>query len=192
MRSPRVTVTVAWSYAFDGSDPRHFPARQIGNRPFLKGDVALLKVGAEHTIPLPISLAEVSIGVPIDSVGFPGLVDDVTDADKVNPSFKDGEISSKKTIEQGLQDVYEVSAAIAPGMSGGPTVDQQGRVNGLEVADLGSFQRHIRQRPAGRRFAAAPGRPRDPNRRHDDHGRGPRSRRSSRRDPDAGREVGSP
>jgi pSer/pThr/pTyr-binding forkhead associated (FHA) protein/S1-C subfamily serine protease len=131
IRNQQLTPTVVWSYAADGSDPKHLPARQLGNRAFLKGDVALLKVDADHTIPLPISTAPVSVGTHIDSVGFPGLVDNVTDADRVNPSFKDGEISSKKTIEQGLQDVYEVSAAIAHGMSGGPTVDSQGQVIGV-------------------------------------------------------------
>ena len=131
VRKQQLTPTVVWSFAADGSDPKHLPARQLGNRAFLKGDVALLKVDTDHTIPLPISTAPVSVGTHIDSVGFPGLVDNVTDADKVNPSFKDGEISSKKTIEQGLQDVYEVSAAIAGGMSGGPTVDTDGRVIGV-------------------------------------------------------------
>jgi serine protease Do len=131
VRKPHLDSTVVWSFAADGSDPKHLPARQLGNRAFLKGDVALLKIDADHTIPLPISTAAVSIGTHIDSVGFPGLVDNVTDADKVNPSFKDGEISSKKTIEQGLQDVYEVSAAIAGGMSGGPTVDSDGQVIGV-------------------------------------------------------------
>jgi pSer/pThr/pTyr-binding forkhead associated (FHA) protein/S1-C subfamily serine protease len=131
IRKQQLTPTVVWSYAADGSDPRHLPARQLGNRAFLKGDVALLKVDTDHTIPLPISTAPLSVGTHIDSVGFPGLVDNVTDADKVNPSFKDGEISSKKTIEQGLQEVYEVSAAIGHGMSGGPTVDAQGRVIGV-------------------------------------------------------------
>jgi serine protease Do len=131
VRRPELTTTVIWSYAADGSDPKHLPARQLGNRPFLKGDVALLKIGADHTIPLPIAAGPVDIGMSVDSVGFPASVDDVTDADKVNPSFKDGEISSKKTIEGGLQDVYEVSSAISPGMSGGPTVDQEGRVIGV-------------------------------------------------------------
>lgn len=131
IRKQQLTPTVVWSYAADGSDPRHLPARQLGNRAFLKGDVALLKVDTDHTIPLPISTAPLSVGTHVDSVGFPGLVDNVTDADKVNPSFKDGEISSKKTIEQGLQEVYEVSAAIAHGMSGGPTVDTQGQVIGV-------------------------------------------------------------
>jgi serine protease Do len=131
VRNPELTTTVVWSYAADGSDPKHLPARQLGNRPFLKGDVALLKIGAAHTIPLPVSSDPVEIGMSVNSVGFPASVDDVTDADKVNPSFKDGEISSKKTIQSGLQDVYEVSSAISPGMSGGPTVNVDGEVIGV-------------------------------------------------------------
>jgi serine protease Do len=131
VRKPQLTATVIWSYEADGSDIRHLPARQIGNRAYLKGDVALLKINADHTIPLQLSKRSVFINQPIDSVGFPALVDNAVDADKVNPSFKDGEISSKKTIAEGLVEVYEVSSAIAGGMSGGPTVDDQGRVVGV-------------------------------------------------------------
>jgi serine protease Do len=131
VRKPQSTVTVVWSRAADGSNPVNLPARQIGTRQFLQGDVALLKLETQNTIPLELATNDVQIGTPIVAVGFPGEVDDVTDADKVNPSFKDGTISSKKTIAGGLRGVYEVSAAIAGGMSGGPTVDDEGRVVGI-------------------------------------------------------------
>jgi serine protease Do len=131
LRQPQATVTVVWSYAADGSNVRGLPARQVGNRPLEKGDVALLKIDAQNTIPLPIFRGDVKVGAPVVAVGFPGIVDDAVDADKVNPSFNDGNISAKKTIYNGLWPIYEVSAPMTHGMSGGPTVDTQGQVLGF-------------------------------------------------------------
>lgn len=64
------------------------------------------------------------------SVGYPASVDLVTDL-TFTPSFKDGSISSKKTVEGGLLPVYEISAAVSAGMSGGPTVNLNGEVVGI-------------------------------------------------------------
>jgi pSer/pThr/pTyr-binding forkhead associated (FHA) protein len=131
LREPQPTVTVVWSYAADGSNVRGLPARQVGNRALEKGDVALLKIDAQNTIPLPIFKGDVNVGAPVVAVGFPGIVDDAVDADKVNPSFNDGNISSKKTIHNGLWPIYEVSAPMTHGMSGGPTVNTEGQVLGF-------------------------------------------------------------
>jgi serine protease Do len=64
------------------------------------------------------------------AVGYPASSDMATDA-SMTATFKDGRISSKKTREGGLLPVYEVSAAMSPGMSGGPTVTIDGEVVGL-------------------------------------------------------------
>jgi hypothetical protein len=74
--------------------------------------------------------ANLDIGTAILSVGFPGSSDDVTDA-TLTPTYKDGKINSKKTREDGLIPVYEVSAAMSGGMSGGPTVTLDGKVVGI-------------------------------------------------------------
>lgn len=107
------------------------PARLLGFQPSTRGDVALLKVEAENVPVLKLApKADVNIGTKVVSVGYPGSVDYVTDA-TFDPSFKEGSISSEKTTGGGLVNVYEVSAAVSGGMSGGPTVDLQGRVVGV-------------------------------------------------------------
>jgi hypothetical protein len=93
--------------------------------------VALLKV--EQTNLPTIQLAtdgDVAIGTSVLSVGYPASSDAVTDA-TLEPTFKDGRISSRRTRENGLLPVYEISAALTGGMSGGPTVNLDGDVIGV-------------------------------------------------------------
>ncbi|HWG98270.1 MAG TPA: trypsin-like peptidase domain-containing protein [Pilimelia sp.] len=105
------------------------PARVVDFRKLSEGDVALLKV---ETSDLPaVELAtgtDVEIGTRVLSIGYPGSTDQVTDA-SFEPTNKDGQISAKKS--SGGVPVYETSAALSGGMSGGPTVDLQGRVVGV-------------------------------------------------------------
>jgi len=112
-----------------GGKPQVLPARLVDIRPFTQGDVALLKV---ETTDLPtVELAgdaDVQIGTPLLSIGYPASADAVTDP-SLEPSNKDGQVSAKKTV--GSVPVYETSAALTPGMSGGPTVDLEGRVLGI-------------------------------------------------------------
>ena len=110
---------------------RPLPARVLGLRAFDRGDVALGKIEAENAPTLELAPADtINVGSSVVSVGYPGKVDVVTDQ-TFAPSFKDGAISSKKTRGGGVRTVYEVSAAVAGGMSGGPTVDLEGRVVGV-------------------------------------------------------------
>ena len=112
-----------------GGKPQVLPARLVDIRPFTQGDVALLKV---ETTDLPsVELAtdaDVQVGTPLLSIGYPASADAVTDP-SLEPSNKDGQVSAKKTV--GSVPVYETSAALTPGMSGGPTVDLEGRVLGI-------------------------------------------------------------
>jgi serine protease Do len=112
-----------------GGKRQVLPARLVDIRPFTQGDVALLKV---ETTDLPtVELAgdaDVQIGTPLLSIGYPASADAVTDP-SLEPSNKDGQVSAKKTV--GSVPVYETSAALTPGMSGGPTVDLEGRVLGI-------------------------------------------------------------
>ncbi|MGQ0669393.1 MAG: trypsin-like peptidase domain-containing protein [Actinomycetota bacterium] len=108
-----------------------FPARVVDYQDIMDGDVALLKI--EETDLPSVTLApseEIQIGTDVLSVGYPGSSDDVTDA-TYEPTFKDGQINSKKTREGGLLPVYEMSAALSGGMSGGPTVNLTGEVIGV-------------------------------------------------------------
>jgi pSer/pThr/pTyr-binding forkhead associated (FHA) protein len=112
--------------------PQTLPARLLGSRAFDKGDVALVKVEKQGVPALELAPeSDVAVGTEVTSVGFPASVDAVTDADSFNPSFKDGTVSSLKTIGGGLVNVYEISSAVSGGMSGGPTVDDEGRVIGV-------------------------------------------------------------
>ena len=107
------------------------PARVLAVRGFDEGDVALLKIEAENAPVLELrGDAGVDIGTEVVTVGYPGSVDLVTDQ-TFDPSFKEGSISSEKTRDGGLVRAFEVSAAVAGGMSGGPTVDLSGRVIGV-------------------------------------------------------------
>jgi serine protease Do len=112
---------------FQGS----WPARVVEVKPLNQGDVALLKVEASN---LPtVQLAEqtaITIGTPVLAVGYPASSDMVTDQ-TLDPSYKDGKVSSEKTRDGGLLPVYEISAAVSAGMSGGPTVDTEARVIGV-------------------------------------------------------------
>jgi serine protease Do len=94
------------------------------------GDVALLKMLNVQDVPALKVVADAQVETLEDvwSVGYPAKVDYVVD-DTFEPSFKDGSISSKKTRFD--IPVYELSSAIAGGMSGGPTVDAEGNVIGV-------------------------------------------------------------
>jgi len=71
-----------------------------------------------------------SFGDEVLSVGFPASVDSLTDIN-FDASLKDGKISSEHTIGGGLVPVFEISAAVSAGMSGGPTINLDGEVIGV-------------------------------------------------------------
>lgn len=131
-RRPDRSVEAAYGVGLSGlPSGRSLPARVLGLRKFEKGDVALVKVEAEDVPVLELAPeADVEVGTAVVSVGYPASVDYVADP-TFDPSFKDGSVSSKKTIGDGLVEVYEISAAVSNGMSGGPTVDLRGKVIGV-------------------------------------------------------------
>jgi hypothetical protein len=105
------------------------PARVLDVRPFAEGDVALLKIEAAHLPALElVTAADIAVGTSVLSGGFPASVGEVV-GPNAQPSIKDGEISGRQSVDSGP--VYEISAALTPGMSGGPTVDLAGRVLGV-------------------------------------------------------------
>jgi serine protease Do len=108
-----------------------FAARLVDHAPWSQGDVALLKI-EEGDLPtlLVADSSDIAIGTPVLSVGYPGSTDQVTDR-SLEPTFKDGQINAEKTRQGGLLPVYEMSAALSGGMSGGPTVNMSGEVVGV-------------------------------------------------------------
>ena len=138
-KGPDRLVQAAWGVSAGGLQTgKSYTARVVKFQPFDKGDGAIIKVEATE---LPaITVADDSpldIGTEIVSVGYPASVDLVTDS-SFSPSFKDGTVSSSKTIQGGLLTVYEISAAVSGGMSGGPTVDLDGNVVGFNSFGIDS------------------------------------------------------
>jgi S1-C subfamily serine protease len=132
VREPEREVYAAYGVAASGlGTGKALPALVQGIRASDKGDAALLKINARDLTPLQLAPdQDLSVGTEVVSIGYPASVDLVAD-ETFDPSFKEGTISSKKTIEGGLLQTYEISAAVSGGMSGGPTVDLQGRVIGM-------------------------------------------------------------
>jgi serine protease Do len=105
------------------------PANVVDFQPIKKGDVALIKV-EKHNMPSSElgTEAKVDIGTPILAVGFAESTTRVTGR-SLDPTNKSGKVSKKSTMGTVLE--YEIDAAITEGMSGGPAVELDGRVVGL-------------------------------------------------------------
>ncbi len=130
-RGPERSVTTAWSQSAGGVETgKALPARVVKWQRFDQGDGALLKVEADNLNALPLADDDIEIGTEVVAVGYPGSVDLVADQ-TFTPSYKDGSVSSTKTVSNGLLRVYEISAAVSGGMSGGPTVNLDGEVVGF-------------------------------------------------------------
>jgi serine protease Do len=105
-----------------------FPARVMDLTPVSGGDTALLKVDQDSMPAIALAAGEVSVGTQILAIGYPGSADAISDQ-TLEPSSKDGTISNLRT-DNGLP-VYETSAAMTGGMSGGPVVNMEGEGIGL-------------------------------------------------------------
>ncbi|WP_433506452.1 trypsin-like peptidase domain-containing protein [Pseudonocardia halophobica] len=123
------------------------PARLVDFRPPAQGDVALLKIESSDLPSVQLGTdTDAAIGTPVLSIGYPAAADAVTDT-TLEPSNKDGQISTKRTM--GSVPYYETSASLSPGMSGGPTVDMDGDVLGINSAHLPNDQAFNFIAPAG-------------------------------------------
>ena len=130
---PGYETSIYGEYSLDGEKTfdEALPARILDLRPTDQGDVAVIKVEATNTPALELaSDDELSVGTPVVAIGHAGKVDDMTDRTH-NASVKEGTVSSKRTVGGRLYSVYEISASLTQGMSGGPTVDTEGRVVGI-------------------------------------------------------------
>jgi pSer/pThr/pTyr-binding forkhead associated (FHA) protein/S1-C subfamily serine protease len=94
------------------------------------GDVALVKVAAQNLPALQLATdSDVQPGIPSVSVGFRGSASKA--ASGLGSSFAQGTIGEPRNTDGGLNRAFDVKAAISPAMSGGPTVDFDGRVLGV-------------------------------------------------------------
>lgn len=92
-----------------------------------KEDVAVLKLekAPDHLEPLPVAEASPSAGDKVFAIGSPGLGKEI-----LEQSISEGLVSSKS---RKIDDVpyLQHSAAVNPGNSGGPLMDEFGRVAGI-------------------------------------------------------------
>lgn len=112
------------------SDGRRRNADVIGTDPGT--DLALLKVDADHLIPIRWGDSEaVGIGSPVWAIGSPfGL----------NSTVTFGVLSGKHRVvraDDQYQDFMQSDVAVNPGNSGGPLVDAAGSLIGINTAIIG-------------------------------------------------------
>jgi serine protease Do len=129
---PVFTVTVQRAQA-DGSAPSApMPAQIVDFKPLTEGDVALLKVNATNLPSIEVAPSTgVNPGTPIISVGYPGVVDDAVVAPNLSPTWKDGAVSRMLSLPGSGVPTTEITAEMGGGMSGGPTVNHEGQVIGI-------------------------------------------------------------
>jgi S1-C subfamily serine protease len=95
-------------------------------------DVAVIKVEIKNAPVLKLANSEpVQIQDKIVAVGYPGINPDILD----NQSFAEatitsGEISAKKRLADGSP-VFQISASVTHGNSGGPVLNEKGEVIGI-------------------------------------------------------------
>ena len=102
------------------------------------GDVALLHLPNMNKETPGLVLAEKApeVGAEVTSIGFPGDIQDITDPSQIaRASFKTGTVSSSQVTPTGVVQI-EVSSTLAGGMSGGPTVNKDGQVVGVNSNGL--------------------------------------------------------
>jgi tetratricopeptide (TPR) repeat protein len=126
-RGPEIGLAV--TYGTGTKVAGKLAANVVDFRPLGKGDVALLKVD-KHNLPSSelATDADVSIGTSVLAVGFSQSTENVT-GPTLDPTNKSGKVSKKSTMGSAAE--YEIDAAVSEGMSGGPTVDLNGKVIGI-------------------------------------------------------------
>ncbi|WP_232663163.1 S1 family peptidase [Pseudonocardia sp. TRM90224] len=124
----RVTVEL-------GRSSPSVPAEVVEVVPIRAGDVALLKIDQPGLPVLELGTDDdVRPGVPVLSLGYPGISEPDPTVVAPEPTITDGQISARRTVQG--QPFYESTAMLFRGMSGGPTITLEGRVVGI-----GSFLR---------------------------------------------------
>lgn len=149
------TADLLWEYALanwevegqaNGSDPDRFvdvylteesgdmsrdpiEARVREELPLQEGDFSLLEINTSETLtPLPIADGNPGIGTEVVSIGFPGSVDQIVDAN-ASPSFMTGSVTGSQTLD--VVPFTQIDSSMSGGMSGGPTVNLDGEVLGV-------------------------------------------------------------
>jgi len=105
------------------------PARVISSDEGL--DIALLKIKETGLTAIPlVSSSAVKTGEKVFTIGFPNI-----GVQGFEPKYTEGVISSLTGVQNNPR-FFQISVAVQPGNSGGPLVDEKGRVIGIVNAKL--------------------------------------------------------
>jgi serine protease Do len=128
--SPDLSVTVyPTAFAASVDNATALPARVLSDEPFSQGDVALLQVNPPSPLPaLEAAPQNPADGSNLITTGYPASVTSAVDLSNLQPTLTPGQVTSIQTYN-GAQFIG-ISSTLSPGMSGGPTVDAQGRIVG--------------------------------------------------------------
>jgi len=110
------------------SDQRRLPARVVGSDP--RTDVAILQIDAEGPFPwLPLGdSSQVRVGDVVLAVGNPFEFQSTVTMGIISATERRG------MDEREIQDYLQTDAAVNPGSSGGPLLDLNGEVIGINTA----------------------------------------------------------
>ena len=128
------TVTVRH---LDATGAQMAPATVLRTtEPYPGPDLAVLEVKSLAGRPsLELATTEPRVGEEAYALGFPGAATFGSGTDERSqlvPSLTKGVVSATKTSEKGVA-VVQVDASLAPGNSGGPLLNDQGEVVGINV-----------------------------------------------------------
>jgi S1-C subfamily serine protease len=94
-------------------------------------DVALLKVDQMFDAHIPVGRSsEVRLGQSVATIGFPNI-----GIQGHSPKVTQGMISGENGVQNDIR-MWQISVPIQPGNSGGPLLDEHGRLVGVVVASL--------------------------------------------------------
>jgi S1-C subfamily serine protease len=94
-------------------------------------DVALLKVDQSFGAHIPVGRSsEVRLGQSVATIGFPNI-----GIQGHSPKVTQGMISGENGVQNDIR-MWQISVPIQPGNSGGPLLDEHGRLVGVVVASL--------------------------------------------------------
>lgn len=110
-------------------EEQSYPAEVVAIDP--EADLATLRFTGARNVPAPLDVtqeAPVRETMPVRIFGFPGGKKDIT--------IGEGKIIQLRRDESGQLNDVQIAGEIAPGNSGGPVVDNEGRLIGIAVATV--------------------------------------------------------